>query len=70
MTPTPEQIAAKLTEAQKRALRDPTGCAREDFVSLLSVHFEMQKAGTPLFAKGTAYTPLGRAVLAVLDGGK
>ena len=68
MTPTPEQIAAKLTEAQKRALRDPNRCAWRDYRSMELLEYRL---GVCIFAKypERELTAIGDAVLAGLDGG-
>lgn len=63
---TPAEIAAKLTPAQIAALRDPQTCSALDGLSL--IHFE-QVAGIALLNdRVTAVTPLGRAVMAELEG--
>ena len=62
---TPAEIAAALTPAQVRALRDPWVCDRQDFIALTDAE---NWAGIDLL-KPNPLTPLGRAVLAALDGG-
>lgn len=66
---TPAEIAKKLTPAQVRALRDPAKCSRMDFVALLPLLSQLNLEGYRLLSY-RGYTPLGRAVLAELDGGK
>ena len=67
----PAAIAANLTEAQKRALRDPKGCIRSDFNALSAVAFDIYPKR--FFVRSNfvmppfRLTPFGRAVLAELD---
>ena len=59
---TPEEIAAKLTPAQVRALRDPDGCSDDDWRAFLGVIPKLR-----VWAGFWMITDLGRAVLAALD---
>lgn len=59
----PAEIAARLTPAQVRALRDPWVCSRHDFIALTDAE---AWAGIDLL-KHNPLTRLGRAVLAALD---
>jgi len=68
---TPAQIAASLTEAMVRALRDPEGCHLSDELELICFEDDhLHINALYLVGYPSAPTPLGRAVLAVLDGGK
>lgn len=62
----PAAIAKKLTEAQKRALRDMPNCGMYDWLDLCLAETAM---GVALIdaAPGVPLTPLGRAVLAEID---
>ena len=60
----PAAIAARLTEAQKRALREPRDCSRADFGAFAALHFNL--GGKRLWGIN-GYTPLGSLVLAALD---
>jgi hypothetical protein len=62
---TPREIAVTLTEAQVRALRDPTMCKRSDWLKLC--RFDVEN-GTRLLGCGGISEVNRRAVLAVLDG--
>lgn len=64
---TPAEIAAKLTRAQVRALRDPMGCATSDFCRLERF---AKENGLLLFLNfpGLPLSALARAVLAELEG--
>ena len=66
MTPTPEQIAASLTPAQVRALRDPWD-RKWDWERV--VHLEARMKVDLLNIVGDDWTDLGLAVLAALDKG-
>jgi hypothetical protein len=59
----PAEIAAALTPAQVRALRDPWVCDKQDFMSLTDAE---AWAGIDLL-KPNPLTKLGRLVLAELD---
>ena len=60
---TPAEIAAKLTPAQVRALRDPINCTDEDFEAFCLDPITMDLADiSPL-----RISPLGREVLAVIE---
>ena len=61
---TPEQIAAKMTPAQVRALRDPMGNHQFATIWIIFSRFGLI-AGWPYGER--IRTPLGLAVLAALD---
>lgn len=61
---TPTEIAAKLTEAEKRALRGLKKVPHEDIVAL--IHAE-RECGSHFFNRDYDLNPLGRDVLAELD---
>lgn len=63
---TPAEIAAQLTPAQVRALRDPNGC---NWQSYRSAELFEHRHNICLLGRhpGPRVTPLGRAVLAALD---
>jgi hypothetical protein len=69
---TPEQIAASLTDAQVRALLQWHN--RKEILSACPYDVQQSLAEFGLIERVmpmlTQATPLGRAVLAVLDGGK
>lgn len=64
---TPQEIAAKLTPAQARALRDLDGCTYEDFHALMQFEIHSLPPDQEL-TTFTELNDLGRAVLACLDG--
>lgn len=69
----PAAIAARLTEAQKRALRDPANCDFDDFYALSGDVFSLPLTCRVIdICEGEAKRPatlnaLGRAVLAELE---
>jgi hypothetical protein len=63
---TPAEIAAKLTQAQVRALRDPDGTLYENGVADIYHDFALIKSK---WRGERVLTPLGLAVLAELDKG-
>ena len=71
----PTEIAAKLTPAQVRALRDLqrfhgqnySECSNSDWEALVAAEVKPEIVGWNDTAHRTEITPLGRAVLAALD---
>ncbi|NBT32733.1 MAG: hypothetical protein EBT13_12770 [Rhodobacteraceae bacterium] len=64
---TPAEIAKKLTPAQVRALRDPSGCGFADWQELADFDFFNPGRFALLHDYGDKSTDLGRAVLAELE---
>ena len=63
----PAEIAASLSPAQIRALRDPDGCEIEDALAVWGRDKAAGKRGWLTIPSTLDLTPLGRAVLAALD---